>query len=198
MFKKDAKASGKKGEFFSFLSGLFKKGVPWSLSEKYLQRKTRKWSSQCMSCRSRTIWFEKVSSFPRPHGVLLLCYNWYPAIQMTSLCFLFPIVHIIITNHCKSSQVFWSVSLFHVLLGTYIVVLSDTSLEAEEMRGLSGIIGMNNISEFKSLFATGEGIKTNNKYGPLAEEKIRSCWKAGHHHSPTKWKGVRGPLQGAA
>lgn len=35
MFKKDAKASGKKGEeFFSFLSGLFKKGVPWSLSEK--------------------------------------------------------------------------------------------------------------------------------------------------------------------
>ncbi|KAL1254903.1 hypothetical protein QQF64_012964 [Cirrhinus molitorella] len=32
---------------------------------------------------------------------------------------------------------------------------------------------MNIISEFKSLFVTGEGVKTANKYGQPAEAKIR-------------------------
>lgn len=41
-----------------------------------------------------------------------------------------------------------------VLPGNCIFVLTDTSPEAEEIRGLSGIIGMNIISEFKSLFVT--------------------------------------------
>ncbi len=53
------------------------------------------------------------------------------------------------------------------------VHLCDTRPEAEEMRGLSEIIRINIISKFKSFLATGEGIKTDNKYGQPVEEKIR-------------------------
>lgn len=60
-----------------------------------------------------------------------------------------------------------------VLPGKCIFVLTDTSTESEEIRGLSGIIGMNIISEFKSLFVTGESVKTANKYRQPAEAKIR-------------------------
>lgn len=60
-----------------------------------------------------------------------------------------------------------------VLPGKCIFVLTDTSPQAEEIKGLSGIIGMNIISEFKSLFVTGENIKSANKYGQPAEARIR-------------------------
>ncbi|KAJ8005431.1 hypothetical protein DPEC_G00146580 [Dallia pectoralis] len=60
-----------------------------------------------------------------------------------------------------------------VLPGKCIFVLKDTSQQAEEIKGLSGIIGMNIISEFKSVFVTGENVKSANRYGQPAEAKIR-------------------------
>lgn len=60
-----------------------------------------------------------------------------------------------------------------VLPGKCIFVLTDTSPQAEEIKGLSGIIGMNIIREFKSVFVTGEKVKSANKYGQPAEAKIR-------------------------
>lgn len=41
------------------------------------------------------------------------------------------------------------------------------------MKGLSGIIGMNIINEFKSFFFTGKGKKAANKYRQPAEAMIR-------------------------
>lgn len=53
-----------------------------------------------------------------------------------------------------------------VLPGKCIFVLTDTSPQAEEIRELSGITGMNIISEFKSLLVTGESVKTANTGNP--------------------------------
>lgn len=51
-----------------------------------------------------------------------------------------------------------------IFQGKCIFVLTDTSPEAKEIRGLSGIIGMNIISELKLLFIIGEGIKNQKEW----------------------------------
>lgn len=60
-----------------------------------------------------------------------------------------------------------------VLPGKCIFVLNDTSPDVKEMKGVSGIIGMNILNEIQSLFISAEGMEKVNKYTRQDEAQVR-------------------------
>lgn len=60
-----------------------------------------------------------------------------------------------------------------ILPGKCIFVLNDTSPDVKEMKGVSGIIGMNVLNEIQSLFISAEGMEKVNKYTRRDEAQVR-------------------------
>lgn len=60
-----------------------------------------------------------------------------------------------------------------VLPGKCIFVLTDTSPDVKEMKGMSGIIGMNVLNEVQSLFISAEGMERIDKYNPRDEAQVQ-------------------------
>ncbi|XP_046717404.1 uncharacterized protein LOC124393547 [Silurus meridionalis] len=60
-----------------------------------------------------------------------------------------------------------------ILPGKCIFVLNDTSSDVKEMKGVSGIIGMNVLNEIQSLFISAEGMEKVNKYSQQDEAQVR-------------------------
>ncbi len=54
-----------------------------------------------------------------------------------------------------------------------IFVLTDTSPDVKEMKGMSGIIGMNILNEIQSLFISAKGIEKVDKYSQRDEAQVR-------------------------